>query len=192
MILHYITVLPRERYAIIFLLFLGLGTIVTTATCCALHITYRHQLVVYYSYIQLAELLACIELSVATMAVSLPSLRAVLYRKQETRRRQGQGKMSAGGGGADGSRGSKGLKRTGGSSRYTGGGADTESYYDGDYEGGGSAESGMRLGMHGEEEDEGRLVILRRVSYDVESVGLPSPPPPNPKPLLHPQGPMPR
>ncbi|KAF8247147.1 hypothetical protein K440DRAFT_661623 [Wilcoxina mikolae CBS 423.85] len=143
MILHYITVLPRERYAIIFLLFLGLGTIVTTSTCCALHITYRHHLVVYYSYVQLAELLAFIELSVALTAVSLPSLKAVLYRKQENRRRKMQSSSGAGE-----------SKRTACSSTP---GTDTQ----------------WEVEPDARSEDEGRLVILRRVSYDVESMELP-------------------
>ncbi|KAI5798639.1 hypothetical protein FPQ18DRAFT_386071 [Pyronema domesticum] len=130
MILHYITVLPRERYAIIFLLFLGLGTIVTTATCCGLHIAYRKQLLVYYNYIQLAELLACVELAVGIAAVSLPSLKAVLYLKQESRRNK--------------------IKSSGvGSSKRT---ACTTGEWD---------------------EDEGRLVIMRRMSYDVESMEVP-------------------
>jgi hypothetical protein len=143
MILHYITVLPRERYAIMFLLFLGLGTIVTTATCCALHITYRHHLVVYYSYIQLAELLACIELSVAVTAVSLPSLKAVLYRKQENRRRKIQSTA-----GED-------TKRTTSSSTP------------------GQTDTNWEMEAGHASEDEGRLVILRRVSYEVESMELP-------------------
>lgn len=182
MILHYLTVLPRERYAIIFLLFLGLGTIVTTATCCALHITYRHELVVYYSFVQLAELLACVELSVALTAVSLPSLRAVLYRKQERRRRHEQGKLSAGTGA--GTRGS----RTG----HTSGGTDTGlHYHHGDNEDSSSAENGIHMGaavggrvgrLRGEE-DESRLVPSRRMSNDVESVGSSPPPPPISEPL---------
>lgn len=157
-------------------MFLGLGTIVTTATCCALHITYRHELVVYYSFVQLAELLACVELSVALTAVSLPSLRAVLYRKQERRRRHEQGKLSAGTGA--GTRGSKGG--------HTSRGTDTDLHCHGDNEDSSSAENGIhmgaavggRVGLLRGEEDESRLVASRRMSNDVESVGSPPPPPP--------------
>lgn len=146
-ILHYITKLPRERYAIFFLLFLGLGTIATTATCCALHITYRKQLMVYYSYVQLAELLACIELSVALMAVSLPSLKGVLYRRSERR----QSKMSS----------STGTTQT---TQTTG----KESKRSGSEMRGEVAEEEEAW----EEDDERRLVIMRRVSYEVQSMEL--------------------
>jgi hypothetical protein len=142
-ILHYITVLPREKYAIIFLLVLGLGTIATTATCCGLHITYRNHLVVYYSYIQLAELLACIELSVAMTAVSLPSLRAVLYRKREAHKRRVKSSMG-----------------TAGESKRSASTQENETADFGD------------TNWEGLEEDEGRLVIMRRMSYDVESIEL--------------------
>ncbi|KAA8909389.1 hypothetical protein FN846DRAFT_615588 [Sphaerosporella brunnea] len=140
-ILHYITVLPRERYAIVFLLVLGVGTIATTATCCALHITYRHELVVYYNYIQVAELLACIELSVGMMAASLPSLKALLYRKRERVRRKVQGSV--------------GESKHGHSSQRE----------EEDEE-----EELERL------EDQGRLVIMRHVSYDVEVESIELPP----------------
>jgi hypothetical protein len=139
-ILHYITVLPREKYAIIFLLVLGLGTIATTATCCGLHITYRHELVVYYSFIQLAELLACIELGVAVACVSLPSLRAVLYRKRETHKAR--------------------IKSSMGESKHS---ANTQGHHE------------RNTSWDDWEEDEGRLVIMRRMSYDVESIEVPTP-----------------
>ncbi|KAI5778846.1 hypothetical protein EDC01DRAFT_321732 [Geopyxis carbonaria] len=81
---------PRERYAVAFLVFLGTAAVATTATCCALHITYRKRLLSYYGYVQLAELLACLELAVAVAAVSLPSLRAVLYRRHDERQRRSE------------------------------------------------------------------------------------------------------
>jgi hypothetical protein len=140
-ILHYITVLPREKYAIVFLLVLGLGTIATTGTCCGLHITYRHELVVYYSFIQLAELLACIELAVAIACVSLPSLRAVLYRKRESHEAR--------------------IKSLVGESKHSSTGVPTHHERDADWD--------------DWEEDDGRLVIMRRMSYDVESIEVPTP-----------------
>jgi len=149
-IFHYITVPPREKYAIFFLLFLGIATIATTATCCALHITYRTYLLVYYNYIQIAELLACIELSVAVCAVSLPSLKAVLYRKREDRRRRGE------------------IKR---STAYT---ATT-------------ASGSNMMGDDGWEEDDddaGGLVIMRRISYGVESLHGETSLPPAPEAAL--------
>ena len=88
MILRGLTIVPRERVAIVFLMFLGLGTIATTATCCALHIVYRRELVIDYNRVKTAELLACVELGVGISAVSLPSLRALLWRGREQRRKK--------------------------------------------------------------------------------------------------------
>lgn len=141
-ILHYITKLPRERYAIFFLVFLGLGTVATAATCCALHILYRHELVVSYGYVQLAELLAIVELSVGLSAVSLPSLKAVLYRREEHRR----SKSSAS---------TRERRSDAGSKAST---ATRETV---------TSDGGW------EDEDERRLVIMRRLSYEVASVELP-------------------
>lgn len=158
-IFHYISLPPREKYAIFFLLFLGTATIATTATCCALHITYRSELLMYYSFIQLAELLACIELSVAVCAVSLPSLKAVLYRKRERRRMRDESKRST-------------IHTTTTSTSPDNSeenpmeqhGAPEEDAWEEEYE-------------HASGEDDGRLVIMRRVSYEVASspVDTPSP-----------------
>ena len=128
-VLRSITKRPRERYGVFFLVFLGAGTIATTAACCALHIAYRRDLVVNYAVVQLAELLALIELAVALAAVSLPSLKAVLYRRDERRR-----------------------SRTSSAARWSKPAPDSAASAD---------------------DDEQRLVIMRRLSYGVESVELP-------------------
>jgi hypothetical protein len=102
LMIRQIQVRSRERWAIMFLLFLGTAMVVTTLTCCALHITYRQHLVVYYTFVQTAELLAIVEASVAVSAVSLPSLRAVLYRRREEQRRKSAATYSHSGSGGTG------------------------------------------------------------------------------------------
>lgn len=143
-----IQIRSRERWAIMFLLFLGGGMVITTLTCCALHITYRQHLVVYYSFLQTASLLALVELSVAVSAVSLPSLRAVLYRRREELRRKSAATYTGSGSGGSGLTSYKNAVR--------------------------GREEGKMDGLDEEvgaeeEEDTSQLVILRRLSYDVHS-----------------------
>jgi len=167
-IFHYISLPPREKYAIFFLLFLGTATIATTATCCALHITYRSELLMYYSFIQLAELLACIELSVAVCAVSLPSLKAVLYRKRERRRMRGESKRSTihTATTATTSTSPDNSERNTMEQEHR---APEEDAWEEEYE-------------RANGEDDGRLVIMRRVSYEVASSPVDTPSPLSPLP----------
>jgi len=159
MIFHYISLPPREKYAVFFLLFLGTATIVTTATCCTLHITYRSELLMYYSFIQLAELLACIELSVAVCAVSLPSLKAVLYRKRERRRMRDENKRST-------------IHTATTSTSPDNSERNPMEQHDASEEDAWEEEYERASG-----EDDGRLVIMRRVSYEVASSPVETPSP---------------
>lgn len=154
-----IQVRSREKWAILFLLFLGTAMVVTTLTCCALHITFRQELVVYYSFVQTATLLAIVELSVAVSAVSLPSLRAVLYHRREQQRRKSAATYS-----------------------YSGSGTGLSSLKNAHHHSPGRGNVGMHsMGKEtidddlespsGDEEDRdtNQLVIMRRMSYDVNT-----------------------
>lgn len=155
-----IQVHTRERWAIVFLLFLGFSMVVTTLTCCALHVTYRNELVVYYSYVQTAQLLAVVELSVCIVAVSLPSLKAVLYRHHEQQRRKSEAAYSHSGTGASGSSNLKTGAGTQGKVAVGSVGMTSIAK---------STDEDLTNPFEDDDRDTNQLVIMRRMSYDVHS-----------------------